>query len=164
MKFNSNKYPACINCSTIRYEHKARGYCSRCYTIVRKKELAKLWNLSESESLANCPIDVNCFSLDRFAKFQSLFIKELDDQLQCLKVKEKKLSGPINGIDIEMQLTHIVSRVKIRNKHLFYHTANSFDHQFDMKQKEIIYKMFNEIIENLPKVKLNIFRIMSESY
>ena len=140
MKFNSKKYHACINCSTIRYKHIARGYCSRCYTIVRKKELVKRWNLSESKSLKDCPIDVNRFSLDRFAKFQSLFIKDLDKQLQCLKVKEEKLSSPINGIDIEMQLTYIVSRVKIRNKNLFYHTANSFDHQFDMKQKEIIFR------------------------
>ena len=164
MKFNSNKYQACINCTTIRYNHKARGYCSRCYAIVRKKKSVELWNLSEPESLVTCPIDVKHFTSDRFTNLQSLFIKEFDKQLQCLKAIEGKLSGLIDGSDIEMQLTHIVSRIKLRNKNLFYHTANNFDQQCNSKQKKIIYKMLNEIIENLPKMKIDIFRIMQKSY
>lgn len=164
MKFNSRKHTACINCSTIRYEHKARGYCSRCYKIVRKKESAKMWNLSESESLKGCPIDVSRFTLDRFAKFQSLFIKELDKQLQDLNAKEKQLSGSIEGIDIELQLTYIASRFKIRNRGLFFHASNTFDHQFDKEQKKIIFQMLTIIIENLPKEKINIWKIMTESY
>ena len=164
MKFISKKHKACINCSTTRYKHKARGYCLRCYAIVRKIKLIKTWKLSNPKSLKDCPIDVNRFSLDRFAKFKTLYIKELDNQLEHLKVKEEQLFGSIEGIDIEMQLTHIVSRVKIRNKNLFFHTANSFDHQFDEKQKKIIFQLLNEIIENLPKMKIDIFKILQESY
>ena len=81
---------------------------------------------------------------------------EIKKRLDLLKRQEEKCTGPIDGIDIEHQLQHIVSLCGARNEKLFFGRATSVDHNFNPEQRKILYKLLSKIEEAVPQRGISI--------
>jgi hypothetical protein len=116
MKACSRKHKSCANCRTDRYQHVARGFCTRCYPLVRRLEQLSNWDLSNPESMKGFPpgllpflqtqAEVEAFKVDAKEQIQS--------RLNELRTREEKLNSEINGIDIKYQL--VLNCISLRNK------------------------------------------------
>jgi|SRR5271157_386740 len=145
----SKKFDQCQQCGTVRYNHVAKGLCTRCYRLVKKLEQVSHWDLSNPESLKGYIEGRTYYSADKFERIKSGVAREIQKRLEFLQTREKTLSGPIYGLSIEYQLAGIARRCGVK-KDLFHGIATSVDHSFNMKQKKILYELLNEIEENIP--------------
>ena len=65
-------------------------------------------------------------------------------------MREEKLNGEINGIDLEYQLQRIARMILPKERGLYHGIAGFIDDNFDMKQKKLLYSLLSEIDEKLP--------------
>jgi hypothetical protein len=47
----SKKHDRCISCSTSEWKHQAKGYCYKCYPLIKRKELINQWNSKDKLTL-----------------------------------------------------------------------------------------------------------------
>lgn len=148
----SREYNKCKNCSTIRFKHKARGYCEKCYPNVKRIEKVKKWkytNIPESIKLG-LPNDSRLWKKETFLKIKNGNIEQLKDRLQEIKNREQKLNQDIIGLDIETQLNRIANQYKRAiEKDIFKNVSSVFNNNFDNKQRKIIFECLNRIEENI---------------
>lgn len=72
----SPKIENCRNCLTKRFPHKAKGYCSRCYSLVGKLSEIEKWNLEKPETLKNYSKDLIFHNSETFEKVQKGMLKQ----------------------------------------------------------------------------------------
>ncbi len=63
-------------------------------------------------------------------------------------MSEQRLNSRICGRDIVTEFQEVAKLARSKNKDFLWHQEDLFDHNFTSKQKEIIFKILNEIIEN----------------
>jgi len=159
----SLKFDNCKNCLTKRFPHKAKGYCSRCYPLVEKLDEIERWNLGKLETLKNYPKDLIFHNLDIFEKIQKGSLKQYKERLDLLKYNEENCSkSMIDGIELEHKIRHIADLIGVNGNKLFFGSANLFDHNFNKKQKKILYQLFNTITENVKWEGVNWYRIFDD--
>ncbi|MBI5248361.1 MAG: hypothetical protein HY912_02605 [Desulfomonile tiedjei] len=141
----SKKFEKCRQCGTERYEHVARGLCTRCYRLVRKLEQVKTWKPSDPEPKRR----YGFYDLEEFKAKKRDLEGEIKERLEFLKIKEETLKGPIYGIDIEGQLRRVAELCRVRNKGLFHGMANEIQHCFGQKQRKMLYELLNAIEEGI---------------
>lgn|SRR3989338_4101607 len=140
----------CNNCLSNRFAIKARGLCRRCYFLTRKLEVVKHWNLKEIETLKSYPRDSIFHNQESFVKIKKGFTEQLQARLPYLKINEQILNSKVNGSDIVPMFQRVARLAGARNKDFLWHEENLFDHNFTPKQKKILYKILNDIIESIP--------------
>jgi hypothetical protein len=158
----SRKFEKCQQCGTKRFKHKARGLCTRCYWLVRKLELVSHWNLYDAKSLTGYPTDMMFHDPKTFEKVHSGVAKQIKERLEFLMRKERKLEGPIYGIDIECQLGRIAQKCHVKNKSMFHGVAGPIDDDFNTKQIKILFELLNEIEEGVPWTGIEWYEVFSE--
>jgi len=147
----SKKFEQCQQCGTARYNHVAKGLCTRCYRLVKKLEQVSQWDLSNPASFKGYKgyIEGRTYcSAEKFERIQSGVSREIRKRLEFLQGREETLKGPIYGLDLEFQLARIALRCGVK-KDLFHGLATYIDHSFNMKQKKILYELLNDIEENI---------------
>jgi len=154
MKTLAPKYKRCTNCSTTRYRLIAKGLCERCYRLKLRLQNYEKCDLLNPKSLKVFPL-----SLLPFIKTQEVLdgfkgdVKEqIERRLSDLRVREEKLNGEINGIDLEYQLQRIARMIlpKPKERGLYHGIAGFIDDNFAMEQKKPLYSLLSEIEEKLP--------------
>jgi hypothetical protein len=143
------KYPKCINCESTRNVHKSRGYCKRCYPIQLRVEKAEQWDFNNPITLKTFPKGFSNIDEGTFMKIKKGVIIQLKERLDWFRIREQRLKGDIFGIDIEYGLNRIANYCGVRDKSLFHSSANTFDHNFNMKQKKIIFEYIDRIEQNI---------------
>lgn len=156
------KESQCKNCGSIRFPVRARGYCKRCYPIIRKIEIIKLWELEEKRTLKYYPKDGIFHNEKDFRKIKNSFIKQHEERLGYLKISEQILNGDIYGSNIVPLFQQIAKLAGSRDKDLLWHQEDLFDHNFNQKQKRIIYKILNSIKESIPWRGIDWYRVFNE--
>lgn len=161
MKRWSKKHEKCRNCGTVRFKHYARGYCTRCYRLIKRLSQVDQWNHSDPNTLKGYPKNSHYFQSDIFMMLKTGYPKAIKRRLASLKAIEDKLAKPISGIDIE-HLLEIISR-KCLGKHrkLFHQTGNAFDDRFNEEQRILLYETLNKVVENIP-FRHNLYDILKE--
>lgn len=152
----------CKNCGSIRFSIRARGYCKRCYPVIRKIEIIKLWELEEIRTLKYYPKDGIFHNEKDFIKIKKSFIKQREERLSYFKISEQVLNGDIYGSNIVPLFQKIAKLAGSRNKDLLWHQEDLFDHNFNQKQKRIIYKILNSIKESIPWNGVDWHRVFNE--
>lgn len=155
------KYTACVSCQTIIWEHKRNGLCSKCYPLVKKREIIEKWDIKNKNTLISVsPIDneimehlVRCGEVDVARKS---LIRQINSRLEMFK--RYNSPGQVNGYDIENLLEKIASITNnISEKKLFHSKACCYDEPFTNEQRQIIYKDLLFVLINR-KLDLNIWR------
>jgi hypothetical protein len=151
----SREYKKCRNCGTNEHPHMARGFCKRCYPLRLKLEQLQKWDLSKPESLKGFPHTHRRFmtTQKRLDGFKIDIKKQIQSDLNYLRMREDKLRGVITGIDVEYKLEKIADMaLGGRYNSGFYHgIADLIDQNFNAKQKKLVYRLLNRIDEVLPR-------------
>jgi len=146
----SSKFSQCQNCNTVKIAHKARGYCKKCYPLVIRLEKVELWNYSDKDSLQLFPKGISSMVDEKyFNKMKLVAKKQLKERLDWLQIRERKLNEDIFGIDLEYGFGRLAKYCGVNKNGLFHSSANTFDHNFSMKQKKIIFKFIDDIEQNI---------------
>ncbi len=133
----SNDFNACKNCSTIRFPYQGRGYCGRCYPIIKRIENIESWEQDNPKTWKGYPKSSVDLSKD-FLKIKKSFVLQLKERLASLKYKEQRLLGPISGI---ARLAGVDGGL------LFFHDAGAFESHLDEDQRLFIYQKLHAIAE-----------------
>jgi len=156
----SKKFDKCQQCGTERYRHVAKGFCTRCYPLIRKLDEVNGWSVDNPGDLKEWLHEKSLRNPVRFQRAKSNVVQQIRARLEYLKIREESLKGPIDGIDIEFQLTWIASRCRgVKNKDLFYNEAGTFDEYFGPKQRKILFELLNEIEENIAWTGINWLKV-----
>jgi len=164
MKKWSHEYAKCQNCGSERFPHKGRGYCKRCYPLVKRMEKIDSWDLSNPQSLKGYPVMALTYRNENYKR--KLFIElkygckaQIKERLDFLRHREAKLTGQVqvDGLTLEMSLARIASKCrKIKDyRRLFFGCAGSIDAHFDAEQKRYLFSLLNRIEENIPWSGIN---------
>lgn len=146
MKKESKK---CTNCLSDRFHMPARGLCTRCYSLIKKLETTKQWDLENPKTLKYYPKDLIFHNQGDFTKIKNGFIKQFKDRLSYLKIKEQILNSSIKGSNIVPVFQRIARLAGSRDRDFLWHAEDLFDHNFTPKQKKILYKILNDISESI---------------
>lgn len=152
----------CNNCNSNRFQFKARGYCNRCYPLVRKIEIIKLWNFDDTKTLKYYPKDGIFYNKKNFNEIKKGFIEQYKERLNHLKVLEQILNSDICGSNIVSLFRRIAKLAGLRNKDILWHQEDLFDRNFTPKQRKIIYKILNDIEESITWKGINWYKIFSK--
>lgn len=144
----SKKYDKCINCGTVRFRHKSRGYCTRCYTPIKKLKDVEKWNFEKPETLISYPKEPTFQREEVFHKIKKGFNKQYNRRLDELKYNEEYLKRDITGHDLEFKIREVAKLCGVDGSLLFYGKANSFNSDFNDNQRKLLYKLLQSIIEN----------------
>jgi hypothetical protein len=153
----AREWNACRNCETTRRPHEARGYCSYCYRLIR--QLAKIcsWTEKDFPDLAwSSPRFVN----NNIDQIKDACKAQVNIHLGRVHAIEKKLNGPIYGIDIEFQLARIARKIRVSSRgnkarSLYHGIAGYIDDNFDATQRQILYRLLNKIEDQTRKVGID---------
>jgi hypothetical protein len=141
----------CVNCGTTRYLIKARGYCTRCYPILLRLEHAQRWDALRREPLRDYPklstYPPNHWKND-FPRIKEHVIRELKKRLLHFYSVEKKLSGRIDGFDIEQKLRYLGIRAGA-GRNALSRCAGALDSSFTWEQRKLLFKLLTEVSEDI---------------
>jgi hypothetical protein len=161
----AKNYDKCQNCRTVSLHHRAKGYCTRCYRLVKKLELVGDWDPSEPTTLIGYPPDFivpDYIAPAKFSRIKMNVTTQLKRRLEYFKLKEEALAGPIHGLDIEHQLEGIARRCRVKKKEIFFGIATTVNRIFDMKQRRFLYRQLNKIEENVSWVGIDWLKALQE--
>lgn len=145
----SRQHATCRNCRTERHAHRGRGYCTRCYPLIRKIEQAQRWNLADPTTLENCFWAGFIYDEESFERVRQNYIQQITERLEFLRMREIKLSNPVDGLDIEYGLRFLLTRAGVRDSNILHGIASTFNEEFDSNQKAILFRCLNTIQESI---------------
>jgi hypothetical protein len=85
-----------------------------------------------------------------FQNIKERELKNINDRLRSLWSRESRLSGPIDGMDIELMLRHLAEHAGARDRNILYGIASLVTADFAPKQRKILLEWLNEIEESTP--------------
>lgn len=146
------KHLHCQNCGTTRRERRGGGLCTKCYPLLRKLQKVGAWDFSKIDEArkSGYPKASSFKNEEIFYKIKQGFIKQIKERLVELKFAERSLEKEVSGINIEHKFASIASLLKLKDKNLFFQSADAFDSNFTQGQKKIVFKHLNKLTENVP--------------
>jgi hypothetical protein len=87
-------------------------------------------------------------SAHEFRELKERELKKINDRLLSLWSRESRLSGPIDGMDIELMLRHLAEHAGARNRNILHGIASLVTADFGPKQRRILFEWLNEIEES----------------
>jgi hypothetical protein len=120
---SSKASKACENCGTLRdcYPIYRRGYCKDCDILLQRKKQIEAWDWDNPATLkgypksypwprsvpSKIPEDSWIHPRKEFQNVKERELKKINNRLRSLWSRESRLSGPIDGMDIELMLRHL---------------------------------------------------------
>lgn len=157
----SRKHTNCISCNTEEWEHKGKGYCAKCYPLMKKKEIIEQWDKNNPTSLKPVsPIDERVLERliqwDDLEKAKESLLRQIDARLHLYKMYNSP--GNVDPISIEFLLERISTLTNnISDTKLFHGAVTRYSENFTNEQRQIIYKDLAYILINR-KLNLDIWR------
>jgi hypothetical protein len=154
----------CINCCCPSRTRR-RGYCMRCYDMVKRIEAAQKWDRTNPTTLERFPsvydpaskrpvfntrIILNTFSDDEFDIWRNEYIRQAQSQLEQMRFRGERRRGmvPVKPSDIERQLVGILHL--LRPTAQYAQDVSLIVRHFDQGQRRYLYDLLAEIEENIP--------------
>ena len=163
---SSKASKACENCGTLRdcYPIYCKGYCKDCYNLLQRKKQIEAWDWDNTATLkgypkaypwprsvpSRIPEDSWMHPRKEFQNVKERELKKISDRLRSLWSRESRLSGPIDGMDIELMLRHLAEHAGARDRNILHGIASLVTADFGPKQRRILFEWLNEIEESTP--------------
>ena len=151
----------CNSCGTKEWKHKGKGFCFKCYPLIKKKETIIQWDASNKKTLkAVGPIGVQAInrliSSGDFEKAKESLLSEIDSKLHLYKIYNSEEN--IEPLTIENFLQRISALTNnVTDSRLFHGAVTRYQNNFTTDQLKIIGKDLAFILINR-KLALNIWR------
>lgn len=144
----SRHFSKCQSCGTIRFPHAGGGCCTRCYRLIRQLDVIERWDLHDPKTLKGYPRDTSFWRPDTLEFVRARRRHSIQMHLLHLKTREEQLAGQADGLDLEYAFNRIAKRCGSRKPNLFHGLSTFFDHNFDVKRKNILFRLVNDIEES----------------
>jgi hypothetical protein len=147
-----NRYERCKNCGCDA-DHRpygSRGYCSRCFYLIRRIENVKAWDRTRPETLRGIDKLVAAGLDDDFEFVRKDFVRQAKARLSCLRVRQMRRNGEleVEGLDIEHKLGKLLRF--LRPKAAYPQNASDINHHFNSDERRILYGLLDDLEEHLP--------------
>jgi hypothetical protein len=155
---------ACLNCQTQRRRHHCKGFCRRCYTMIKRVWEAKSWDRSQPATLEKMPklpsftrkafiagLDRRDWTMEEFERYRLELIRQYRVYLDLLRAQEEKRRGSATGWDVEFYLRAVHARIHPKARRgRFYGIARTLHNQFTGEQLSVIYGLMLDMIDHIP--------------
>jgi hypothetical protein len=132
-------------CDPSRRDYGSNGYCCRCSKLIQRLSKVKDWNREHPDASRHIPFGVTD---EEFEIWRIEVIGQLETLLRWLRRREELYTGHVSGKDIEDQLGRILRR--ILPKADYPRDASVITHHFNKEHRSVIYKLLDEIEEQVP--------------
>lgn len=148
----SIKHGKCINCFTTLLKHKAKGYCTKCYPIIKKIEAVDSVDENELYSLRVRYLSVK-HPLNNDLTEKTLLKSAIKESIRGFYLSEIELYGKIENdvlkVDI-LRLEFIFNKIsrKVNGNDRFYNfDLTTFQTNFSQEQrKKVALKLLKMLI------------------
>lgn len=152
----------CANCLSDRFPHKARGFCDRCYVLIRRIETVEAWRLEIPSSLRGYPRDDVYWNSESFERVKPGHLKQLRARLYLYREWERLRKGRVEPLYVEGQLNCIAMMAGARRRNLFHGMAGSLEDTFSKRQLDYLYRLLNDIEQAIPWRGIDLNRIFAD--
>jgi hypothetical protein len=159
---------ACKECTGEpgRYAHGSGEYCNRCYRLLKYIKDVQGWDRNRRESLKHIPkhgtvgsnttyrdsttLLYDCIPDEEFEAVREKTIVILKKRLALLRYREeiRRHEIEVTGLRLEEKFAEVLHLV--RRSGSFPRYASYLTDEFDERQRQIIYALLEEIIEQVP--------------
>lgn len=146
----SKKYKGCKNCGTERFPHKARGYCARCYGLIRKLEIAKSWSSDDETTLREFPKTVKSRDPKTILIVQHGYISQVEQRLSLFSAWETQQNEDVDAHTVELQIRRLAQLSGARNRNLHFGIAGFLEMHFNTEQLGVLFTLLNDIEQSVP--------------
>jgi hypothetical protein len=148
-----DKYQACANCRCDPEDrgYGGRGYCGRCYRLVRLIEKAKVWDHTRPETYGDEPmLDVWKEKHDEFSVAKAEYIRQVKSRLGYLRVRNEFRTGvrEVRSLDIEYKLGTLLNF--LRPRALYPRNASYINRHFNKEERRVLYGLLDGIEDHIP--------------
>jgi len=162
-------YPSpeiCKNCTCeqVRYPGGARGYCRRCYDLIRRIKTYRNWDRRDRRTLTRIPkagwydydnklrprSEIENLSDSDFEIYRQGHIQQIADRLRLFRYREEvsRHEFPVDGLTLEEKFAELLRL--IRRKAEYPRRASYLAQHFNEQQRRIIYALLEEVIAQAP--------------
>jgi len=148
----SRYYDKCTHCCTEEWKHIGKGFCKKCYPLMKKLEIIEKWDTSNISSLKVVkPINIKAITLliksNKIENAKESLLKQIRSQLHLYKIYNS--DDTVDGIKIE-NLFYSISRItnNLSTSNVFREAANRYNYNFNNDQRRIICKDLLMILIN----------------
>lgn len=147
-KYWSDKHPSCHHCGQVAKHHKAQGFCTRCYPIIKLSDSIKSMEQNNPQSIDFLTKRLSIFavnklkSTNKFDEIKIILLNKVNARLDILQSQTKKC---VTGFEVEGRLRQVGNLCNMDGDFRFYNSAKSFD-ELDVNARLIIYKYLSTIL------------------
>ena len=153
----------CVNCLTEDRRHAARGYCTKCYRILRRIEVTREWMHDCERPPAGFPFLRVPRDPAAFERVKSGIVRQLEGHLARLATRRQMVADrTVEGISIEFLLRDIAVMAGAKESSVCTSVANIMNDDFTPEQKATIYELLLDIDESIPRRMINVGRLHRE--
>ncbi len=147
------RFTKCKTCNTERFPIRKDGHCYKCYHAISLIRKIKKWNPRNPKTLKDFGYMLqNPYRMPEcFRAMKRELLRQLQDRLDSLKLREEQYQKGTDGITIEFMLRRLGKRCARRGYNDFhYGYASQIDHTFPLKQKLFLYQLLADIVDRMP--------------
>lgn len=148
-RVRANKNTRCVNCGTDRFLLRARGYCARCYPVLRKLEIVHSWDLDRPETLRGYSQLAVFYTKHGFNFLKNETLKRFQRRLDFLKTRERQRNSSIGGLEIEHLLRRLGKMCGVRDD-VHQGVARYVEDVFTPEQRRVLFCLLSDIEERVP--------------
>ena len=115
--------------------------------------------MADPTTLENCFWAGFIYDEESFERVRQNYIQQITERLEFLRMREIKLSNPVDGLDIEYGLRFLLTRAGVRDSNILHGIASTFNEEFDSNQKAILFRCLNTIQESIPWRGIDYYRL-----
>lgn len=161
MSWNKN-YSKCLSCETTEWLHKSKGYCSKCYPLIKMMRILESWDSNVPNTIIPVgPINQTIRDLiirsNKVNEVKEGLIADINSRITLYK----RYNSP-NGdaMTIEFFLERIASITNnLNSEKLFHGAVTRYNDNFNSEQRKIILKDLAQILINR-RVKFDVWKFI----
>jgi hypothetical protein len=153
---------ACVNCTGTHNVYRRRGYCTRCYYVIKYIEDVQGWDRNNRGTLKHIPkrserplvsgreLQTDGYSDEEFEICRQNCIEQLKRRLDQLHRREviRRHEQPVRALDLKEKFAELLRMVRPKTEYPC--NATYLASYFGETERRVIYALLEEIIEKIP--------------
>nr|WP_315246650.1 hypothetical protein [uncultured Flavobacterium sp.] len=161
MSWNKN-YNKCLSCEGTEWEYRAKGYCTKCYPLIKLKTVLESWNSKDPKTIIPIgPVNQITINLilhsNKVNDVKKGLIDKIDSQIHLYKLYNSPTG---DAMTIEFLIERVVSFTNnLNNDKLFHGAVTRYRDNLNAQQRKIILKDLAYILINR-RVKFDVWEFI----
>jgi len=97
-----------------------------------------------------------------FESLKAAYIRQIQERLEFLRIREVKLTGPVDSLDVEYELRYLARAAGARNPERL-HGAACVINDLGAEQRLELFRLLNVIREEIPWEGIDYYRLYNDA-